>query len=243
VTGPELLPWLFPAGVILLAYTVRGIAGFGSALVAVPLLVLILPLPLVVPVIALLDYLGSATHGLRHREAIQWRSLLPLLPFTLIGVLLALYLFKTFDASLLTRALGGFVLVYALYSLFSPVPQRRGSLAWALPGGFLGGLIGTLFGTGGPFYVIYLQMQKLDKTAFRASIAAILLLDGGLRLAGYALGGFYDGHSLGLALAALPLMMLGMYLGGHIHLRLSPRRFRQAIALLLLVSGSVLLLK
>ncbi|HEY7041319.1 MAG TPA: hypothetical protein VID28_20800, partial [Methylomirabilota bacterium] len=46
--------------VLLLAYWVRGVAGFGSGLIAVPLLTLAWPVPLVVPLVVALDYLGSA---------------------------------------------------------------------------------------------------------------------------------------------------------------------------------------
>ena len=37
----------------------------------------------------------------------------------------------------------------------------------SVPSGFFGGFVGTLFGTGGPFYVIYLNLRHLDKSAFR----------------------------------------------------------------------------
>ena len=50
--------------VVLLAYWVRGMAGFGSGLIAVPLLTLMWPVTLVVPVVVALDYLGSATQGI-----------------------------------------------------------------------------------------------------------------------------------------------------------------------------------
>lgn len=48
---------------IFLAYLVRGLAGFGSGLFAVPLLALQFPIKLVVPVVVLLDYLGSIGQG------------------------------------------------------------------------------------------------------------------------------------------------------------------------------------
>ena len=44
-------------------------------------------------------------------------------------------------------------------------------------------LVGTLFGTGGPFYVIYLNLRGLDRSVFRATFAMNFLIDGGVRLA------------------------------------------------------------
>ena len=72
--------------VVFWAYIVRGIAGFGSALVAVPLLGLIAPLPVVVPVVVALDLMGSASQAVQNRSEIVWPDLYPLIPFTLIGI-------------------------------------------------------------------------------------------------------------------------------------------------------------
>lgn len=234
---------LLAALIIIVAFFVRGIAGFGSGLIAIPLLALMLPLSMVVPLVGLLDYLASTSHGARHRQAISWRDIYPLLPFTFAGVLTALYLFHTVDAELLRKALGGFILLYALYTLLSSGPGFRGSRWWAIPGGGLGGLIGTLFGTGGPFYVIYLRLRHLDKTAFRATIAIIFLIDGGSRIIGYFVSGFYTGDTMYLLAAALPIMIIGMYIGGHVHTTISQRTFQRAIGILLVGSGLALLLR
>ncbi len=225
------------------AYFVRGIAGFGSGLIAIPLLAMMLPVTLVVPVIGLLDYLASASHGSSQRHAIAWRDIVPLLPFTLCGVLIALYLFKTVDALLLRKILGGFVAGYGLYSLLYAGPTHRGSRWWAIPAGGFGGLIGTLFGTGGPFYVIYLKLRGLDVTAFRATVAAIFFIDGGARITGYFISGIYTAQTLrGFALA-VPIMLLALYAGGRVHTSIAPRTFQRAIGLLLVGSGLMLLLR
>jgi len=49
-----------------LAYLVRGIAGFGSGLIAVLLLILVSPVTAVVPVVVSLDYIGSASQSVRN---------------------------------------------------------------------------------------------------------------------------------------------------------------------------------
>ncbi|OGT88959.1 MAG: hypothetical protein A2286_10450 [Gammaproteobacteria bacterium RIFOXYA12_FULL_61_12] len=239
----SLLQLVLMALVLILAYLVRGITGFGSGLIAIPLLAQMLPLSLVVPMVGLLDYFAAASHGVKHREAIAWREILPLMPFTLVGVVTALYLFKTIHAELLLRFLGGFVLLYALYSLFGREPEGGGTRRWAIPAGGLGGLVGTLFGTGGPFYVIYLHLRGLTKTPFRATVATIFLLDGASRILGYFLSGFYSRDTLMLAGAALPVMAVSLYAGGHIHTNISQESFRRAIAFTLAGSGMALLLR
>jgi uncharacterized membrane protein YfcA len=234
---------LWSAAILGLAFFIRGIAGFGSGLVAIPLLALFLPLTVVVPAIALLDYAAAAMHGIHHRERIVWRDLLPLLPFTLAGSLTALYLLHRVDTAYLNNALGAFILVYALYSLSGIAPHQRHSRGWAIPFGGIGGLISTLFGTGGPFYVIYLHLRALDKQAFRATVAAIFMIDGAIRIAGYAVTGLVGGDILLLVLAGLPVMLLAMYAGGHVHTSISQRAFSRLISLLLVGSGLALLLR
>jgi len=233
---------LFGFVILVTAYVVRGITGFGSGLIAIPLLALILPITIVVPMIGLVDYIAALAHGVNHRRSIQWREVAPLLPFTLIGVLSALYIFKTVDGDLLKRILGGFVLLYAIYSLFGRNPNGRLSRKWSVIGGGFGGLVSTLFGTGGPFYVIYLQLRGLDKTAFRATIATIFMLEGGARIIGYSLSGFYSVDTLTLVVVALPVMALAMYVGGHIHTNISQESFKRAIGMVLLGSGAALLI-
>ena len=234
---------IIAAGAVFLAFLVRGALGFGSGLVAVPLLVLMFPLTLVVPVVSVLEYLASATHGVVHRSAIVRGDLLALLPFSVAGLLAALYLFETVEPGNLTKALGVFILLYAAWSFLAVQPRKRHSRLWGIPLGLLAGLVGTLFGTGGPFYVIYFKLRHLDKTQFRATFATVFLIEGLARLVGYALAGLLDRDSLILAVVGVPMLALGLYVGGHIHHRLSQTAFQRGVSVLLVVAGGSLLFK
>ncbi len=228
--------------IVTIAYLVRGITGFGSGLIAIPLLSLMLPLSIVVPLIGFLDYSCSLVHGIKLRNHISWQLILPLLPFSLLGVFLALYLFNTIDALLLKKILGIFIISYALYTLIAIKTHIHRDKLWAIPGGIFGGLIGTLFGTGGPFYVIYLQLQGLTKATFRASIATILFLDGSARIIAYFANGFYTHETLTLIAWTLPIMSIAMFMGGHIHTNISHDKMQKGIGVLLLFSGTALLI-
>lgn len=231
-------------GFILLgAYTFRGITGFGSGLVAIPLVALFMPLTFVVPYISALDVTASLVHGWRHRRHTAWREVLIVLPFTLLGVITALYLLKTLDTSLLARALGIFIFLFALYSLIGPEFKQQCHARWSILAGSAGGIIGTLFGTSGPLYVIYYQLRALPKSIFRSTIATVFLVEGAMRLSGYAVAGFYDLESLLWIGGSLPVMALGLYIGGHIHTSITQRQFQRAIGILLIISSIALLLK
>lgn len=229
--------------VVAAAYLIRGIAGFGSGLIAIPALATFLPLTVVVPVIAVLDLLASLTHGLGNRRVVQWKEILSLLPFSLVGIVTAVVMFKTVDSTTLSTVLAVFIIAYALFSLTERQGIKKASRYWAVPWGGLGGAVNAMFGTGGPFYVIYLKLRALEKSELRATIAMILLLDGIGRLVGYSAAGMFTAPVILLVCAAIPLGGLALYAGGNLQVNLKPSLFRQLISLLLLVSGAVLLAK
>lgn len=233
---------LFAILVVFIAYAIKGLSGFGSGLIAVPLLALLLPVQLIVPVLGLLSYSGTIYQSYSLRDSVRWAELWPLLPFSLAGIVIALWLLVSLDSSVLALVLGIIVSTYALYTL---LPDRilSGGRWWAVPAGGLAGLVGALFGTGGPFYVIYLRLRQLDKTGFRATIAMIFLADGAFRISGYAVTGLYDSRVLMLVLVLYPVLFMGMYAGHHLHLRISQQLFNRLISLLLLLSGIVLVIK
>ena len=229
------------AFVIFLAYVVRGIAGFGSGLIAVPVLSVTAPVTAVVPVVVSLDYIGSGIQSVRNLGRVVWSEQLTLLPFSLIGIGVGLVVLRGVSTTVLSRALGSFVIVYAVYQLL-PLPPMRGSRVAAIAFGLLGGLVGTLFGTGGPFYAIYFNLRGLDKSAFRATFATNFLIDGGVRLVGYTVAGLLGWTTLAAVGVALPFMALGLYAGSRIHLGLSQRAFVRLVSLILVAGGVALLI-
>jgi len=228
--------------ILFVAYVIKGLSGFGSGLVAIPLLAFFLPLPFIVPVLALLSYTGTVYQSVTYRRDVVWRDLWPLLPFSLAGITIALWLLVNADVTVLTFMLGVFIFCYAVYSLL-PHDIKSGSRFWAVPAGGFAGLIGALFGTGGPFYVLYLKMRKVTKQQFRATITMIFLVDGGIRISGYFYSDLFTIKMLVLALLLLPVLMLAMYVGQHIHIKINDRRFNQVVSTLLLMSGLSLAIK
>ena len=78
--------------VIFSAYTIKGLSGFGSGLIAIPLLAFLLPLTSVVPILGLLSYSGTIMQSMQLRKQVSWRDMLPLLPFSIMGIAIAVWL-------------------------------------------------------------------------------------------------------------------------------------------------------
>lgn len=243
LTPPGLL---FFALIITLSYAVRGSAGFGG--VTVPLLVWILSLKVVVPMVTFLGLLSSWMILRRNLQHITWSALWRVMPSCLIGVGIGLYFFKTLNAHTLARGLGCFVIGYGLYTLWLSVRPARplqAPLWFAAPAaGSIAGFVGTIFGSmAGMFFAIYLDLLKLDKVTFRATVAAILFGLGIFRGLGYAAVGGYDRETLTLCLLAVPIMMIGVWIGNRVHANLNELAFRRLVAAILIASGTPLLLR
>src|SRR5215813_14597343 len=151
---PETL--IVVALVIFVGYTVFGATGFGASPITVPVLAHVLPLTFVLALAALLDVSSGLALGFHTRRQADTRELLTLVPFTLVGLTLGVTLLVGLPRRATLLALGLFVCVYAIHAVVRRGSARRISRAWAAPAGVLGGLVGALFGMGGPPYVVYI---------------------------------------------------------------------------------------
>ena len=229
-----------------LGYGVRGVAGFGSGVVATPLLTFVLPLSVTAPLITLIGFVVSIRQAVRDWHLIEWRRVTIFIPGSLAGVALGLYVFKTLDQVLLARALGAYILLYAFYSLVGERIFRRTLTPppWLIhPVAALGALVATIFGgLAGPIYVTYFDALKLSKSVFRVTVSTTLLALNLIRSIGYIATGVFRIDDFVLVAAAFLPVAVGTVIGDRLHDRLDPRAFRRAIGVLLVASGLGLML-
>lgn len=232
------------AAILLLAYVTRGITGFGSGLISVPLLALYLPLQFVVPMVLLLDFTASILIGGLHFKRVQWGEIRILIPFGVIGVVLGTSLLVQLPAEPMLFALAAFVFVFALRSLFNVHGDKPAARVWAVPAALTGGTVGALFGTGGPPYVIYLAHRIREKGELRATFSALFFFEGITRIVTFLIAGLLVSAKVWIAYAAaLPLVVGALYLGGRIHVGLDQAQMTRLVGVLLLVSSVSLALK
>lgn len=232
------------AAILLAAYFIRGITGFGSGLIAVPLLALFLPLKFVVPLILLLDFTASIVIGGFNFKRVKWDEIGVLIPFGVVGVVLGTSLLVSLPPEPMLIALAGFVFVFAVRSILNIRSDKPISRGWAVPASLTGGTVGALFGTGGPPYVIYLTHRIHDKSDLRATFSALFFTEGVTRIASFLVAGLLMTSQVWIAyFAALPLILGALYLGGRVHVGLTPLQMTRLVGVLLLVSSVSLLFK
>jgi uncharacterized protein len=233
--------------VMVLSYALRGSTGFGAA-AAMPLLGLVIPLKVLIPAWTLIGLVASITLFGRDRRHVAWGDIARLVPTCVIGILVGLYLFKTLDSAVLAKGLGVLILLYGVCSLLASWrPPARWSVSPRVAApivGLVGGIVGTTFGTmASVFFAMYFDALRRAKEQFRATMNAILLALVVLRGAGYWAVGEYTRDVLVTTAIALPMMLVGIFIGNRVHTGLSELAFRRLVSGALIVSGLALLVK
>ena len=227
--------------VVLLGYFVLGTAGFGSALIIVPLLAWNWPLAFVVPLVLLIDVPAAVLHtGLNFRQ-VMWRELPPLLPSVFVGALTGIGLIHWTHGEWLLLFLGGYVIFIGWRGLqgASNVVQLNASAIHF--SGFAMGLVETMFGTAGPVVMSWLSQRVSDPFLIRATMPMTIIGLSSIALGMVGASGGLSDDSIWTALAGLlPFALAGVWLGHQISRQISADVLRPFIYGFLSLSGFVL---
>jgi len=227
------------AAIISAAYFVSAVTGYGSAMLAVPLVAWVIG-DLNTTVIALLIVGGiQALHvGMLNLRYIPWRQTSRMLVGAGLGVPIGFACRHYLPQAPLMIAMG----VILLAGGFSGLMQghERTAPGWLLNVLLVvGGIIHGAFSCGGATLVVYSQQTFKRKEEFRAALMCCwVVLNLGLLTWTVASGGF-TAPMAKLAGAALPLVLLGGWLGELLARRIEQRTFGRLVAVLLIVAGFV----
>lgn len=226
------------------AYVIFGLTGFGSTVVGLPLLALMLPLKFAVPLMMLLDLAATLVLGARFRKGIRYDELVWLVPFVLIGMALGLTLLIKVDEASLLLGLGIFVLLYAAYGFARRgAPPALGRI-WSAPFGLIGGALSALFGTGGVLFAIYTAGRISDKDQMRATNASTIMFSALIRVVLFGMAGLLtQEHLLLFALLLVPAMLGGFFVGNRLHAAIPAAGVVRAVYSVLVVAGVSLVVR
>jgi uncharacterized membrane protein YfcA len=228
--------------VAVVAGVVRGITGFGGAMVMAPPLALLLGPRLAVPVVLLLEGLAGAPMLVQTRSLVRWRVVGPILAATCVTVPLGGYVLVTVDPQSLRRLIAGIVIVFSLLMLRG---WRYAGVQRTATGVGLGAVAGVMLGAttvGGPPVILYLLAGPDRIETTRANLTFFLA---GSSLAGLAmlwLAGVLDLRAAWTGLLLAPGYCLGLVGGSRLFPRFNDTRFRQFTLLLMIVVSTGILL-
>ena len=239
-------PWFFVVAplVIVVGYTLFGLSGFGSTVISVPILAHFLPVSFLVPLMVVLDMTSATIMGTAGREQVAVPELKRIVPFMFMGFVVGAFVLVKVPDDYLRPALAVFTIAIGVNSIMNPRISRRISPWWCIPTGIVAGGVATVFGAGGPLYATYLSGRLQDKTEIRSTMSALISISAMTRAVIYAVTGLLLHVAIfvgGLALA--PFVVIGLKIGHRIHVGLTQEQMRRVVGAIVVVTGTLLLLK
>ena len=227
--------------VVFLAVLVQSSIGFGLGLIAMPVLVSLLGIRTAAPLVALVAMFAELVILIRYREAINLDVVKQLTLAAIVGIPVGIFTVKYVDGEIVNKVLGIIVIGYAAYALLSPKLPEFAGKAWSYFFGFLAGILGGAYNTGGPPVIIYGNCRSWPPDEFKSNLQGFFLVTGLVVLAVHGLSGNFTGDVWRNLLYALPGLVLGLASGFTLSHRINPILFRKIILVMLLFLGTSLL--
>ena len=220
---------------------VAGLAGFGTALMALGIWLYVLPPSDAVPLILICSVVAQSWTLPSLWRSFDFTLIRPFVIGGLIGVPLGTLLVAQADPNAFKLTVGVFLLLFPLALYFSkPMSFRFGGRPADAAIGFAGGVLGALAGLSGPLPILWATIRGWGKDERRGIFQTYnwTVLFAALCL--QAASGLIAGHVMWLALLAFPGTILGAWLGARCYHAMSDRNFRDVVLSLLFLSGVAL---
>ncbi len=219
----------------------RSVLGFGDALLAMPLLVLVIEPRIATPLFALIASTVALTMLIEHRQHIDLTATWRLVVASALGIPIGLLALKGGSEQMIKTILGILLILFGLYNLVRPRLPALQREVYAYLFGFVAGVLGGAYNTNGPPVVIYGTLRRWPPERFRATLQGYFVPTGLFILTGHALAGLWTMQVFRLYACCLPLVFLALFLGNRVSQRLSVQRFQGIVYVFLIIMGIVLI--
>ena len=233
---------LLLAGLIfLLAGFVQGLTGFGSALVAIPLLTFIIDIKTAVPLCMLNGLIITSYLAYTLRCHLDRKKIYPLLIGSLPGIIVGVYLLKEVDAVFIRYGIGLLLIGYSLFNLIvSPRPLNPGRF-WGYLAGFLTGTIGAAFSAGGPPAIIYTTLTSWKKDEIKATLTGFFVVICYITALLHAATGITTLFPVKIFVITAPFVLIGTTIGSRISGRINRKTYLKLIYCFLIGMGIMMI--
>lgn len=228
---------------LFIATFVSATFGFGTALISMPLMALVIDIKTATPLAGMVGATVSILILLTHWRNVHFSSSWRLLTAAFFGIILGIYLLKSGSNYWLKCILACVIILFSLYKLISPGSIKLKTDRSSFLFGFIAGILGGAFHMNGPPVIIYGSLRRWTPSQFRATLQSFFLPAGLLALAGQYKTGLWTNEVLTLYLYALPLVLLNVLIGNHLYEKLPEGKFDMCIYLLLTGIGMLLLIQ
>ena len=222
--------------IIFATSVVQAVAGFGFALLAVPLMVVVIDLQSAVIISSFVGTLSNMLQSWQLRNNIDRKLTKRFLLATVIGAPAGLLLFIYANQSALKIVLGLSIL-FGVFVLSRGLELQHVSswLDWIM--GVLSGVLLMATSTNGTPLVLVLQARRIDPAPFRATLNMVFLVSATFGLVMFGLAGEIFRSDVNVAAFAIPAMVIGVSTGVVIRKYVQQELFKKIVLFLLTIGG------
>lgn len=228
---------LLAVGATVLGGLVRGFAGFGAAMVIVPLLSLIWAPQVAVATLMVLDLPALLVVGGTVLRQASWSAIWPLTAAAVPASVVGVHLLLSLDRATATRLIGGTVLVFVAVLATGFRLARTPARAWAALAGALSGLLNGATGVGGPPAVLWFLAGPGAHTEARANLMGYFFLLDLFAALAMVQAGTLTGPVALRALGLSATFLVGLWVGTRLFARATERQFRRLALVILTLAG------
>ena len=237
----ELVTLVAAVAITAIAGVVRGITGFGGAMVMAPPLALLLGPKLTVPVVLVLESFAAAPMLVQTRHLVNWRMIGAILLAACVTVPFGVMALVAMDPTIIRRLIAITVIVFAIVLLRGWRYAGRPRLATSVG---LGAISGTMLGAtsiGGPPVILYLLSGPDSIETTRANLTLYVAVSSLFGVIMLWHEGVFDAQAGWMSVWLAPAYYIGLLIGLRLFPRFSDTRFRQFTLLLLIVVSTGIL--
>jgi len=226
--------------IIFLAAIIMGITSFGFAMIAVPLLNLLLPLKFLVPVLILYGVLIDIVLLLPIYKHLNLKGMGYLVGAGILGVPIGTWLLVVVDESIMKIAVGVLIIVSA-WMLYSGLRvQIKNEKLGNVIAGFTSGILNGSLTMSGPPVIFFYSNQQLEKQVFRANLAFFFLVTTVFTVPVMMTSGLITPEVLNYAVTMSPSLLIssaGILIGSKIGTSMNSTLFNRISLLLFFIMG------
>jgi uncharacterized protein len=229
--------------VIGLATVIRSAFGFGEALVAVPLLALMIPVEVAAPLAVLVSVTVAGVVLAQDWREVHVGSAGKLVLSTLFGIPFGLLMLTSVAEPVVKAALAVVIITFSAYQLLGRggLELKDDRLAWLF--GFGAGVLGGAYGMNGPPLVAYGALRRWSPERFRATLQGYFLPASLVGMVGYWMAGLWVSAVTRFYFTSLPVVLVAIVLGRALNQRLDGNRFIVYVHIGLVAIGGMLLIQ
>ena len=227
----------------LVASFIAAIAGFGGAVIMLPVLVWTFSIQDAIPILTVAQLIGNLSRVVFNKRDLQWpvvwRFALGAVPAAVIGGII----FATAPAAALVRLLGAFLIAMVVYRHTRWGKNAKLKLGGFVPLGAASGILSAVLGTVGPFAAPFFLSYGLVKGAYIGTEAMTTVIMHITKLGVYGSYSLIGINTLLIGLSIGVIMILGTFLGKKVLDKVPERIFPYIIEAVLLISGVLFLVR